>query len=54
MQCDTCKDSGNPGYVVHPPADPNGRTFYFVPCPDCGGTGVAHCCDGLRAQPDDG
>jgi DnaJ-class molecular chaperone len=20
-----------------------------VPCPDCGGCGVAHCCDGLTA-----
>lgn len=21
-------------------------------CDDCGGSGVAHCCDGLREQPD--
>ena len=21
----------------------------FVPCPECGGCGVAHCCDGLVA-----
>jgi len=24
-----------------------------LPCPDCGGSGRMHCCDGLRAQPDD-
>lgn len=22
-------------------------------CPDCGGSGVAHCCDGLCEQPDE-
>lgn len=21
------------------------------PCPDCNGSGQAHCCDGLREQP---
>jgi len=24
----------------------------MIPCPDCGGAGIAHCCDGLCAQPD--
>lgn len=24
----------------------------MVPCPDCNGSGQAHCCDGLCAQPD--
>lgn len=22
-----------------------------VPCDECGGSGIAHCCEGLRAQP---
>lgn len=23
-----------------------------VPCPECGGVGEIHCCDGLTEQPD--
>jgi hypothetical protein len=23
----------------------------MIPCPDCGGQGVAHCCDGICEQP---
>ena len=23
------------------------------PCPECGGSGIAHCCEGLQAQPED-
>jgi len=23
----------------------------LIPCPDCGGTGIAHCCDGICEQP---
>ena len=41
MQCPTC--------FGH-------RLFYYhgvyLPCPDCEGHGVIHCCDGLQAQPD--
>lgn len=22
---------------------------YLIPCPDCGGSGISHCCDGLTA-----
>jgi hypothetical protein len=25
---------------------------YPYPCPNCGGTGIAHCCEGECAQPD--
>jgi hypothetical protein len=28
---------------------PTGQVW---PCPECGGTGVEHCCDGLQAQPE--
>jgi len=24
----------------------------MVPCPDCGGQGIGHCCDGICEQPD--
>jgi hypothetical protein len=32
------------------------RSFAAIvhPCPECGGCGRAHCCDGLREQPSDG
>jgi len=25
--------------------------YELVPCPDCGGQGTAHCCDGICEQP---
>ncbi len=28
------------------------RKGQLVPCPECGGMGEIHCCDGLVAQPD--
>jgi hypothetical protein len=24
----------------------------FIPCPDCGGQTIAHCCEGLCEQPE--
>jgi hypothetical protein len=24
----------------------------MIPCPDCGGQGIGHCCDGICEQPD--
>ncbi len=29
----------------------HGRTNLIPVCTTCGGTGVAHCCDGDRAEP---
>jgi hypothetical protein len=26
--------------------------FYSNACPECGGSGLGHCCDGLREQPE--
>jgi hypothetical protein len=23
----------------------------MIPCPDCGGQGIGHCCDGICEQP---
>jgi hypothetical protein len=28
------------------------RGGQITPCPECGGLGEVHCCDGLVAQPD--
>jgi len=41
MICETCRYSNPPGFVR--------RAGALEPCPDCGGTQVAHCCDGLTA-----
>jgi hypothetical protein len=41
MICPTCRFNDPPGFVRNGPA--------LEPCPDCGGTMVAHCCDGLTA-----
>lgn len=43
MICERCHGEGMVG------SDPSGeRTGKLVPCPDCGGCGVAHCCEGER------
>ena len=26
----------------------------MIPCPECGGQGIAHCCDGICEQPSEG
>src|SRR3712207_2254172 len=41
MICETCRYNDPPGFVRNGVA--------LEPCPDCGGTMVAHCCDGLTA-----
>lgn len=48
MLCDTCHGSGMIPQRPAPDQPPR-----LVPCPDCGGTGVGHCCDGLAEQPGD-
>ena len=51
MLCDTCRWTGHPGYVrVARNAEAN-DAYELVPCPDCGGQGIAHCCDGICEQP---
>jgi hypothetical protein len=60
MRCETCHGTGT---VVAPATlDEEQRGLndiwagdpYPFPCPDCGGCGVAHCCEGLREQPEEG
>ncbi len=60
MICETCQGRGR----VPPPKMTTQEGFekYVIRgelgpeqwplCPDCSGSGQAHCCDGLREQPD--
>ena len=51
MLCDTCRWSERPGFVRAPRTDERSVWCDLVPCPDCGGQGIAHCCDGVCEQP---
>jgi len=55
MRCEKCMGS-KPGFIyikrtidIKPQGYPD--IHHWVPCPECGGSGVAHCCDGLCEQP---
>ena len=62
MLCDTCRWTERPGFVRRPAAlvtpvvgslpPPGSEAAAFVPCPDCGGQAIAHCCEGLCEQPE--
>ena len=64
MLCDTCRWTERPGFIRRPagsagaakadagPVPQPGEAIDFVPCPDCGGQAIAHCCEGLCEQPD--
>lgn len=44
MRCQFCDGLGT-----------RGKGWYerdMEPCPECGGTGHLHCCEGLREQPE--
>lgn len=50
MRCDRCKGSGcGPREWL---SVMGGVMWQVGPCPDCNGSGISHCCDGLCAQPD--
>ena len=55
MLCGTCRHSGRVGFVrasANAPAGGRiGEQAGLIPCPDCGGSGIAHCCDGICEQP---
>ena len=55
MLCETCRHSGRTGFVrAGSRASSDDRVDEqsgLIPCPDCGGTGIAHCCDGVCEQP---
>ena len=48
MRCETCQGVGRVTYDQHPEPKPEPFGCAF-PCPDCGGSGISHCCDGLTA-----
>jgi hypothetical protein len=50
MLCQTCRWTGRPGFV-RAPRDIREDPLAIMPCPDCGGQGIAHCCDGICEQP---
>lgn len=50
MICPTCEHSGLRGFVLLR-VWPDGAKEW-VPCPDCGGSGFANCCEGMREQPE--
>jgi hypothetical protein len=51
MLCETCRWNERPGFVrVRRTMERNDSEL--IPCPDCGGHGIAHCCDGICEQPD--
>jgi DnaJ-class molecular chaperone len=55
MRCQKCQGSGevNAQYTVkHPETNAQWARYTVQPCPDCMGSGVAHCCDGLTACPE--
>jgi len=51
MLCETCRLTGRPGFVRAPRRADDPTDESIVPCPDCGGSGIAHCCDGICEQP---
>ena len=56
--CETCRWTERPGFIRRPPetaagpAAQQGDAADFIPCPDCGGQAIAHCCEGLCEQPE--
>jgi hypothetical protein len=53
MLCETCRWTERPGFVRRPKSLPAaGGEADFIPCSDCGGQAIAHCCEGLCEQPD--
>lgn len=51
MRCANCNE--RPGFVrAHVRGNVDGeRLITWEPCPDCMGSAVGHCCDGLQEQP---
>jgi hypothetical protein len=51
MLCETCRWNERPGFV-RVRRTRGCRDYDLTPCPDCGGQGIAHCCDGICEQPE--
>jgi hypothetical protein len=52
MLCETCRWNERPGFVRARRTIQRNDHYDLIPCPDCGGHGIAHCCDGICEQPD--
>jgi hypothetical protein len=62
-KCQTCRGTGRiwvssyavvarlPAIFVHEVTNAS-YSGEIVVCPDCGGSGIEHCCEGLREQPE--
>jgi hypothetical protein len=50
MLCETCRWTGRPGFVRASGTSQEDHSA-MIPCPECGGQGIAHCCDGVCEQP---
>jgi hypothetical protein len=48
MRCPTCSDTPHPGFIAQREVEMRDGVFWrdLRPCPDCGGSAVASCCDG--------
>lgn len=55
MVCERCHGTGYPAprYVEVEGEAPRLVRDAQLPCPDCGGCGRLHCCDGLHEQPEE-
>ena len=52
MLCETCRWTVRPGFVRAPQSRDGDDHRDMIPCPDCGGSTIAHCCDGICVQPE--
>jgi hypothetical protein len=52
MLCKTCRFTERPGFVRARAGAHSAAESDMIPCPDCGGQGIAHCCDGICEQPE--
>jgi hypothetical protein len=51
MLCESCRYSGRVGFVRASASTEDPVDEQLIPCPHCGGSGIAHCCDGICEQP---
>lgn len=54
MRCEHCHGSGHQILFgqFYRSDDGSWNTSFRAPCLECGGTGIIHCCDGLKEQPE--
>lgn len=52
MRCTFCFGLGKVRGVLAPFDTLSEASAAHLPCPECGGTGILHCCEGEQAQAD--